>query len=219
MACRVLQVNAHEPEPHLIARAAEALRGGGLVAFPTDTVYGIGCDPGNGDAVDRLYAAKGRPRDLPLILLLAEADEAPRHARTWPPAAEKAARFWPGALTLVVRKAPGVRDAITAGRDTIGLRVPDHAVARALVRAAGFAPATTSANRSGERDPLTAEDVIRALGAEVDVLLDAGPSPLGKASTVLDVTGAVPVVLRTGAVSIEELRRELGEVATAEPQR
>jgi len=121
MACRVFQVNAHEPEPHLIARAADALHAGLLVAFPTDTVYGLGCDPGNPDAVDRLYAAKGRPRDLPLILLLAESADAPRHVRAWPPTAQKAAaRFWPGALTLVVAKAPAVPAAITAGRDTIG---------------------------------------------------------------------------------------------------
>jgi len=211
---QVFQVNAERPEPGAIACAAAALQAGLLVAFPTDTVYGLGCDSRNPEAVDRLYAAKRRPRSLPLVLLLAEPGDALRYAAAFPPAAQKAAAaFWPGPLTLVVPGEPGVTRVVAAGYDTVGLRVPDHAVARALIRAAGFAPATTSANRSGGPDPLTADEVVRALDVEIGVLLDAGPVPVGTASTVLDVSGAIPVVLREGAVSVEDLERALGEVA------
>jgi len=209
----VLQVSPRAPEPDPMARAAAALREGLLVAFPTDTVYGLACDPGDPAAVDRLYAAKGRPRDLPLILLLADADDAPALARDWPPAAQEAAdHFWPGPLTLVVPRAPSVPAAITAGRDSIGLRVPDHAVARAFIRAAGFAPATTSANRSGGPDPLTAAQALEALGPHLAVVLDAGPVPLGAPSTVLDLTQSPPVVLRQGALSLDDLRRVLPDI-------
>lgn len=209
-----LRVDPDAPDPEALARAAAVLRGGGLVAFPTETVYGLGANALDPAAVARIYAAKGRPGYNPLIVHVAGVEEARRLAAPWPEAAERlAAAFWPGPLTLVVPRAPEVPGAVSAGLSTLALRIPAHPVARALLRAAGVPVAAPSANRSTEVSPSTAEHVAKSLGGRVELILDGGPAAVGIESTVVDVSGPVPTLLRPGAVSIEALRAVLGEVA------
>jgi L-threonylcarbamoyladenylate synthase len=208
-----------------IERAAAVLEAGGLVAFPTETVYGLGADAGNPEAVARVFAVKGRPSDHPLIVHIGDAAEVDQWAADVPmPARLLADAFWPGPLTLLLDRAPWVPDAVTGGRPTVGLRVPDHRVARALLRAfarprpgrpAGIA--APSANRFGRVSPTTAAHVRADLGDDVDLVLDGGPCEVGLESTIVDCTGARPRVLRLGGVSLERLADVLGvvpEVAT-----
>ncbi|MDH5255133.1 MAG: L-threonylcarbamoyladenylate synthase [Gammaproteobacteria bacterium] len=197
--------------PADIARAAGILLRGGLVAFPTETVYGLGADAASETAVARIFAAKGRPADHPLIVHVAAAADVARWARDIPPVAwELAARFWPGPLTLILRRAPGVHDAVTGGQDTVGLRVPAHPVARELLRAFGGGIAAPSANRFGRVSATTAAHVVAEFGATVDCVLDAGACALGLESTILDLSGSHPRVLRPGGVSRDELGNVLG---------
>jgi L-threonylcarbamoyladenylate synthase len=208
--------------PGAIAEAAAALRRGALVAFPTETVYGLGADATNGLAIAALYAAKGRPSFNPLIVHVAEMQAAVPLAHVTPFAEQLAAAFWPGPLTLVLAKRPGcpVAELATAGLDTIALRVPAHPVAQALLRAAGLPIAAPSANRSGHVSPTTAAHVEADLGDRAAMILDGGPTPLGLESTVVDATGTEPVVLRLGAVTRENLARALGRpiaLATGDP--
>jgi L-threonylcarbamoyladenylate synthase len=195
-----------------ILEAAAALRAGALVAFPTETVYGLGADATNGLAIAALYAAKGRPSFNPLIVHVAHAEAAAALARVTPVAERLAAAFWPGPLTLVLAKQPGcpVAELATAGLDTIAVRIPAHPVAQALINAAGVPIAAPSANRSGHVSPTTAAHVETDLGDRVAMILDDGPAPLGLESTVVDATGAEPVVLRLGAVAREDLSHVLG---------
>lgn len=193
---RIRRINALQPEPEFIREAAEALRAGGLVILPTETVYGVAADPRTPDGVERLYRAKSRDPRKPLPLLAAEPDDVRRAGAIWSPAADALARaFWPGALTLV----------LPVGGGTEGFRVPDHAVARAVIRAAGVALRVTSANSSGEPPALTAEAAVTALGPHLDLVLDAGPSPGGVPSTVVSVCGPVRV-LREGAIPAARIR-------------
>jgi L-threonylcarbamoyladenylate synthase len=211
----VLRVDPQRPEPAALERAAEVLRAGGLVAFPTETVYGLGAHALDPAAVESIYRAKGRPSYNPLIVHVADAGAARRLAGEWPEAAERlAARFWPGPLTLVVPKSPGIPDLVSAGLPTVALRVPAHPVAHALLRTAGIPLAAPSANRSTEVSPTTAEHVRRSLGDRVGLILDGGPCPVGIESTVLSLSGGVPTVLRPGTISIDELRAVIGEVET-----
>lgn len=190
-------------------KAVEVLRQGGLVAFPTDTVYGVGAQAFDAQAVRRLYQAKERPGDRAIPLLLADVADLPAVVETVPPLAGRlAARFWPGPLTLVLRKRPVVPDVVTAGGDSVAVRVPDHPVARGLIAALGTPLAATSANRSGQPDPVTAEEVLTQLGGHIDLILDGGPCPGGVPSTVLDLTVSPPAVLRPGPVSAEEIEQE-----------
>lgn len=213
-----LRVDPDYPDPEAISRAAEVLKRGGLVAFPTETVYGLGAHALDPEAVARIYAAKGRPTYNPLIVHLPAASAAPRLAAEWSEAAERlAAAFWPGPLTLVVPRAAEVPDTVTAGLPSVALRVPAHPVAHALLGAAGIPVAAPSANRSTEISPTTAAHVERSLGDRVEMILDGGPTPVGIESTVVSLTGAVPTVLRPGSVSMEELRGVVGEVATPAP--
>jgi L-threonylcarbamoyladenylate synthase len=196
-----------------IDRAARILRAGGLVAFPTETVYGLGADATNPAAVAKIFTAKGRPATNPLIVHVADVAAARQCAAEWPTAAERlAARFWPGPLTIVVRRIrsgiSAVADAVAAGGDTIGLRAPDHPVALQLLRTFGGPVAAPSANRSYRISPTTAEHVRADLGDRVDLILDGGRCRVGIESTVLDVTG-VPTILRLGQISREEIEREL----------
>ena len=195
-----------------IAEAAERLRRGGLVAFPTETVYGLGADAGNGRAVAALYAAKGRPRFNPLIVHVADAAAAARYAAFTETANRLAEAFWPGGLTLVLPKAAagGIAELTTAGLDTVALRAPDHPVARALLAAADVPVAAPSANRSGHVSPTTAAHVAEDLGDRVDVILDGGPTAIGIESTVVDASGVVPTLLRPGAVPRAEIEAVLG---------
>jgi len=199
-----------------IGEAAALIRAGGLVGFPTETVYGLAADALNPAAVARVYEAKQRPLDSPLILHLDGPDQAHQYVTVLPDgAARLMAAFWPGPLTLVCRRAPVVPDITAAGRDNIGLRVPDHRVARDLASLAGTPLVGPSANRSGRPSPMVAAEVLDELGPVIDAVLDAGPSQLGMESTVLDLTVEPPLVLRPGSVTVEELRRHLDRVEVA----
>jgi L-threonylcarbamoyladenylate synthase len=195
-----------------IARAVEALRAGDLVAFPTETVYGLGADAANRDAVRRLYAVKGRPADHPVIVHLARPAQLDELARDVPEAARLLAdSFWPGPLTMVVRRDPErVVAEVTGGRDTVGLRVPDHPVALELLASFGGGVAAPSANRFGRVSPTTAAHVRADLGSEVRVVLDGGPCRVGVESTIVDVSGGEPAILRVGGVSRSAIERVLG---------
>jgi L-threonylcarbamoyladenylate synthase len=195
-----------------IAAAAAALGRGALVAFPTETVYGLGADAGNGLAVAALYAAKGRPTFNPLIVHVAETDAVPALAHLTPLAQTLARAFWPGPLTLVLAKRPNriIAELATAGLGTIAVRVPAHPVAQALMRAANLPIAAPSANRSGHVSPTAAAHVAADLGDRVAMILDGGATPVGLESTVVDATGDAPVVLRLGAVAREDIARVLG---------
>jgi L-threonylcarbamoyladenylate synthase len=209
--------------PEAIAEAAGVLRGGGLVAFPTETVYGLGADATSGRAVAAIFEAKGRPRFNPLIAHVANTEAAVALGELGKVGAALAAAFWPGPLTLVLAKRPGcpVADLATAGLDTVAVRVPAHPVAQALLRAVGVPIAAPSANRSGHVSPTTAAHVAADLKERVALILDGGPTPLGLESTVIDVTGNLPTVLRLGAVARDDLARALGhpvEVAGGPPR-
>lgn len=212
-----LVVDAVRPDPRAIARAAESIRAGELVAFPTETVYGLGADALRSDAVAGIFQAKGRPPDNPLIVHIADADQLSQLCTEVSETARMLAhRFWPGPLTLVLRRRPDVPDVTTAGLDTVAIRVPDHPVAIALLRACDRPIAAPSANRSGRPSPTRAAHVLEDLGEQVAVILDAGPCPIGLESTVVDVSRDPPVILRTGAVSIEALRAVAAETRAVE---
>jgi len=218
---RILRVDPGAPDPSALGDAAQVLRQGGLVAFPTETVYGLGAHALDERAVERIYQAKGRPAYNPLIVHVASVDAARELSAAWPAEADLLAeRFWPGPLTLVVPKAADVPDAVSAGLDTVGVRVPAHPVAHALLVAAGVPVAAPSANRSMGVSPTTAEHVRRSLGSAVDVIVDGGPCPVGIESTVLSLAGEVPTILRPGSIGADELREVLGrvEVASAAPR-
>lgn len=203
-----------------IQRAATILRAGGVVAFPTETVYGLGGDAGRSETIARIFAVKGRPLDNPLIVHVADQTGLEAVAAEVSPLARRLAEhFWPGPLTLVVQATDAVRPA-TAGLDTVAVRVPDHPVAQALLLAAGIPVAAPSANRSGRPSPTTAAHVRADLGGDVDFVLDGGPCTVGVESTVVDARGVVPVVLRPGAVTAEELAAVAPSTANgAQPHR
>lgn len=198
-------MSIRDPEPEL-ARAAALLRAGELVAFPTDTVYGVGAIAWDRQAVAKLYTAKLRALDKAIPLLLADADDLDLVAANVPPAARRLAqRFWPGPLTLVLSKAPLIPDEVTAGGDTVAVRVPDHPLARALIRLVDAPLATTSANLSGGPSPVTAQEVAEQLAGRVALILDGGRCPGGIPSTLVDLTGDAPIILRPGPLSLAEL--------------
>ena len=194
-----------------IDKAVAILRRGGLVAFPTETVYGLGADADNPDAIAKLYAAKGRPAGHPVIVHLADVSQLGRWARDVPPAASLlAAKFWPGPLTLILRRGPGVNDAVTGGQDTVGLRIPSHPVAHALLAKFGGGVAAPSANRFGRVSATTAQHVKQEFGDAIDLVLEGGPSEIGIESTIVAVTGKRPVLLRPGHISAHEIEQALG---------
>lgn len=189
-----------------MAEAVRLLLAGGLVAFPTDTVYGVGAHAFQPQAVEKLYTAKIRSRDKAIPLLLAKADDLSLVAEDIPPTAwPLVERFWPGGLTLVVRKRAIVSDVVSPG-STVAVRVPDHPVPQALIAALGAPLAATSANLAGHPSPATAQDVVRELAGRVELILDGGPCPGGIPSTVLDLTTDPPTVLRAGAIAEEDIR-------------
>jgi len=209
----VLRVAPDRPDPFVIATAAACLRQGGLVAFPTETVYGLGVAALDAAAVRRLFAAKGRPADDPLIVHVADATALAPLVAARPPIVDAlAARFWPGPLTLVLRRSALVPDEVTAGLDTVAIRVPAHPVAQALLVAAGIAVAAPSANLFSRPSPTVAAHVLEDLDGRIDMVLDGGATQVGVESTVLDLSGDVPEVLRPGAVTLEMLRALLPEV-------
>lgn len=210
----LVTVDALQPDVDVMARAAAIIRGGGLVAMPTETVYGLAGNALDPASIARIYAAKGRPSHNPLIAHVADAAQAQTLAAEWPEMARAlAARFWPGPLTMVVRRKALVPTELTAGLDTFGVRVPDHPVALALIRAAGVPLAAPSANRFTEVSPVTAAQVARGLGAAVDMILDAGHTRVGIESTVVDVSGGRPVLLRPGMITQQEIEAVVGPVS------
>ena len=201
-------VAGHRPD---IAAAVGALRAGGLVAFPTETVYGLGADARDPAALRRVYALKGRPASHPLILHLADAAALPRWVAAVPPAAATlAARFWPGPLTLVLPRAPGVPDELTGGQDSVAVRVPSHPVAQALLKAFGGGIAAPSANRYGRISPTRAAHVREEFPAGVDVILEGGDCEVGLESTIVSLLDPVPRILRPGVIGRAALESALG---------
>jgi L-threonylcarbamoyladenylate synthase len=195
--------------PEALDEAAACLRAGGVVAFPTETVYGLGADASNVDAVRRVFAIKGRPADHPLIVHLASADAIDDWARSVPAAARTLARaFWPGPLTLVLSRQPRVSDAVTGGQDSVALRVPAHPLALRLIAAAG-ALVAPSANRFGRVSPTTAAHVAEELGDAVDLILDGGPCTVGVESTIVSLLSDGPVLLRPGRITPEQIEAVL----------
>ena len=196
-----------------LAEAAAVLRAGGMVALPTETVYGLGADAANPEALAQIFALKGRPADHPLIVHLGEADQLGHWARDMPGVTHDLfARFWPGPLTLVLRKQPGVLDLVTGGQDTVAVRIPAHPVALGLLRAFGGGVAAPSANRFGRISPTTAEHVREEFGPRCPLVLDGGPCAVGLESTILSLVGATPRILRPGGISPAELAEVLGEL-------
>lgn len=213
MRTEVLVVDPERPAPEPVARAAAHLKAGRTVAFPTETVYGLGADALNPAAVRAVFRAKGRPADNPVIVHVGDPADLERVAAAVPPAARLlAARFWPGPLSIIVPRAAAVPREVTAGLDTVAVRMPAHPVALALIRAAGRPVAAPSANRSGRPSPTTAAHVLADLDGRIAAVLDGGPAPVGLESTVVDVTGDALRVLRPGGVPVEALEAVVGAV-------
>ena len=207
---RTLVLDRQSPDPAILEEAAAILRGGGLVVFPTETVYGLGGDATNPEAVARIFEAKGRPATNPLIVHGASIADVRSSVAEWPRSAETLARrYWPGPLTLVLPRSRTIPDIVTAGRDTVGVRVPDSLIARELLRRAGRPIAAPSANRSTGVSPSTAAHVLKDLDGRVPLILDGGPTPIGIESTVLDLTTAIPRLLRPGAIAADQIGRLL----------
>lgn len=196
-----------------LKRAASILRAGGLVAFPTETVYGLGANALDGEAVAGIFRAKGRPQDNPLIAHIADMEElGPLVAEIPAGAARLAGRFWPGPLTMVLPKSAAVPDAVSAGLPTVAVRMPSHPLAKALISLAGVPVAAPSANRSGSPSPTTADHCLADLEGRVEMILDGGPCPVGLESTVVSLAGDRPRLLRPGAVTPGELKEVLGDL-------
>ena len=219
LSTRIILLDPTAPDPQSIAEAAGLIRAGELVAFPTETVYGLGADGLNPAALRRIYMVKGRPPDNPLILHIASRDQLCSVAAAIPDAAAVLMEaFWPGPLTLVLPRAASVPDVATGGLDTVAVRMPAHPVALALIDAAHTPLAGPSANRSGRPSPTTAQHVFDDLQGHIPLILDAGPTVIGVESTVLDVTCTPPVVLRPGGVSREVIEALIGPLQqTGEP--
>jgi L-threonylcarbamoyladenylate synthase len=200
-----------------LQRAAALIRSGGIVAFPTETVYGLGANALDAAAVARIFKVKGRPRQSPLIVHVDSIEMARTLVREWPDAADRLARrYWPGPLTLVLPKQPSISDIVTAGLATVGLRVPSHPLALALIGAAGVPIAAPSANPFTGLSPTTAEHVRQSLGTAIDLVLDGGPATVGIESTVLSLADGEPMLLRPGTIPLPEIESLIGPVRIAE---
>ena len=208
----------YRPTPQSIRKAVEILKQGGLVAFPTETVYGLGAKALDDQAVRKIFAAKGRPADNPLIVHVAGADQIDLLVTAIPPSAEALMeRFWPGPLTLVFKRSHRVPAVVSAGLETVAIRSPDHPVAQALIRGLGEPIAAPSANRSGRPSPTRAEHVLEELGGVVPIILDGGPCKVGVESTVVDLVSDPPRILRPGAVTAEALQEVIGDLIPFTP--
>lgn len=203
--------------PEDISKAAKALRSGALVAFPTETVYGLGADGLNENACRSIFKAKGRPADNPLILHIADFKDLHRITKKLPAQAESLAEaFWPGPLTLIMQKAKDIPKSVTAGLDTVAVRMPDHPIALALILKSGRPLAAPSANISGRPSPTSADHVLRDFGDSLGGIVDGGPCEVGLESTILDLTTSPPTILRPGAISKEALEAVIGPVAESQ---
>jgi len=201
-----------------LTRAAQLIRDGGLVAFPTETVYGLGANALDDKAVARIFQVKGRPSSSPLIVHVTDEEMARSVTAEWPEIARSlAARFWPGPLTLVLPKAASIPDIVTAGLNTVGVRVPAHPIAHELIRRAGLPIAAPSANRFTEVSPTTADHVRAVLGDRVDTIIDGGPTQVGIESTVVSLVRAQPAILRPGMITARELEHATGVPWTSNP--
>jgi L-threonylcarbamoyladenylate synthase len=211
MQTQVIAVNPEQPEQAVIGQAAEILRRGGLVAFPTETVYGLGANALDPEAVQGIFNAKGRPARNPVIVHVQDADSVRSIAQTWPEDADKLAdKFWPGPMTLVLPKKANVPATVTGGGPTVAVRVPAHPIAQALLRATEMPIAAPSANRSSQLSPTEAEHVLRDLEGRIQLILDGGPTPRGIESTVIDLSVPTPRLLRPGIIGVEAVEAVLG---------
>lgn len=213
MDTRLVKIDPIQPDMALIEEAAQIIRANGTVAFPTETVYGLGANGLQADAVAKIFQAKGRPSDNPLILHIATLNELRPLVREVSKQAEKLIRlFWPGPLTLILPRSPQVPDIVTGGLDTVAVRMPDHIIAQLLIAKAGVPIAAPSANLSGRPSPTNAEAVWEDLHGKIDMVIDGGVNGLGLESTVLDLSTDTPVLLRPGGITLEELQVALGEI-------
>jgi L-threonylcarbamoyladenylate synthase len=209
----VMKVSPKAPQKRLILTAAEALRRGGLVAFPTETVYGLGADAFDTDAVKQIFVAKGRPLDNPIIIHIASVADLKALTSDVPEVAGRLVqRFWPGPLTLILRKSPDVPSDVTGGLDTVAVRMPQNKIALALIKALGHPIAAPSANLSGRPSGTAAAHVLQDFAGKIDMILDGGPVAVGVESTVLDLSRRPPAILRPGAITQEDLEPFLGRV-------
>jgi L-threonylcarbamoyladenylate synthase len=209
----VMKVSPKAPQKRFILSAAEVLRRGGLVAFPTETVYGLGADAFNAAAVKQIFVAKGRPLDNPMIVHIASVSDLKALTTNVPEEAEQLIeKFWPGPLTLILKKSPDVPDDVTSGLDTVAVRMPQNKIALALIKALGHPVAAPSANLSGRPSGTTAGHVLQDFAGKIDMILDGGPVTVGVESTVLDLSQKPPAILRPGAVTQEDLAPFLGQV-------
>ncbi|MCU0412228.1 MAG: L-threonylcarbamoyladenylate synthase [Bacteroidetes bacterium] len=215
MTTHLLDPNIRED----LERAVDCLRGGGLVAFPTETVYGLGADALNPEAVGRVFAVKGRPADNPLIVHVGDQKGVERFVSEMPqPAIALAEHFWPGPLTLVMERNDLVPDVVTAGLDTVAIRMPRHPAALALLKAFDGGIVGPSANISGRPSPTSAQHVLQDLSGKIEFVLEGGVTEYGLESTVIDVTTATPAMLRRGALTEEEIERVIGTIAVGTPE-
>lgn len=217
MPAEVLKVDPSSPDESLLRRAAEKIREGGLVAFPTETVYGLGADALNARAVRRIYEVKGRPPDNPIIVHVASIEDLEELAEATEDAMRLAERFWPGPLTLVLRSRGRVPPEVTAGLDTVAVRMPAHKVALGLIRLSGKPIAAPSANVSGRPSPTRAEHVIADLADKIDIIIDGGETLYGLESTVISLAHERPILLRPGAFPKEELEATIGRPIEVPP--
>lgn len=209
----LVKINPENIDQKMIKHLAEIVRAGGVVAFPTETVYGLGANAFDALAIRKIFQAKGRPADNPLIVHISDMDMMAQVTAQVPEKAQKLiAAFWPGPLTIVLPKSPKIPGEVTAGLDTVGIRMPDHNVALALIAAAGVPIAAPSANISGKPSTTSAKHVAQDLAGKVEAIIDGGQTKVGLESTVIDLTTEIPTVLRPGGISIEELERVLGEI-------
>ncbi len=214
MNTRIVKIAESKIEEEAVSEAGRVLASGGLVAFPTETVYGLGANGLNETAAKRIYAAKGRPSDNPLILHITCMEELYPLVSEVPAAAEALAEaFWPGPMTMIFKKSAVVPYGTTGGLDTVAVRMPSHRVARALIRAAGVPIAAPSANTSGRPSPTRAEHVMEDMNGKIDMIIDGGEVGIGLESTIIDVSEGTPTILRPGYITMEKLRKVTGSVA------
>lgn len=213
MKTLILRIDPKKPQPRIIRKAATLLQQGELVAFPTETVYGLGANALSPKAIRKIFKAKGRPSDNPLIVHIADKKQLRQLVDPIPPAASKLIKkLWPGPLTIILKKSPIIPDEICAGLNTVAVRLPDNRVARALIRAAGFPLAAPSANISGKPSPTCASHVSADLEGRISCIIDGGSTHVGLESTVIDLTAASPTILRPGKISPSEIGKVIGNV-------
>lgn len=213
MKTKIIKINPEKPETSKIRIVAETLRKGGLVAFPTETVYGLGADALNPEAIKKIFEVKGRPKDNPLIVHIANKKEVYKLTKEIPKEAKRLIdKFWPGPLTIIMKKSDIVSGIVTAGLDSVAIRMPDNKIALTLIKKTKDPIVAPSANLSGKPSPTIARDVIQDLYGKIDVIIDGGETDIGVESTVLDLTTNPPTLLRPGGIILEELKKILGKI-------